>query len=183
MFERISTSNLLTFLNQHSNLVIAGATVVLAIVTTVYACITYRLQNLIKRQVVSDIRLVDIRLRSFIELVQEKSFTLSCNITNKNTASGSITKPILRVKFPDSSEERIAPDKTITSTLDPDSILPVIYLSGGEMRPATFNYYIDTNSQILKTDIQKLLCSIEYGDNLGRKFDLQVNLSSGEWLD
>src|SRR3989344_7589210 len=92
-----------------------NATLILVIITAVYAYFTYRMAKIMAKQVVADIQVSNIILGSnfiegwFKERLEKQpqqigkdsffEFNLLFDVRNKSSGSGSIDKPILVLKF------------------------------------------------------------------------------------
>jgi len=110
---------IIEFLNKYANLLLVG-------VTAVYAYLTYRMVKIAKTQVVADIKVSSIVVKScfnrgkisgkdkiFIEEIKEKEnlddeyfrFIVLFDIVNKSSGNGSINVPSLVIKFSGSNFE------------------------------------------------------------------------------
>jgi hypothetical protein len=167
------------------------ATLILVIITGIYAYFTYKMAKLMAKQVVADIQVSNIILLStfaknwFKERLEKRpeeinksssfDFNLLFDIRNRSSGSGSIDKPMLILKFiNDGFEYLLLPiTKSIrwipkTSTYPPISEEEItdlggtIYLRGGESQKIELNYtLLDFDDELLR-NIKENLNSLEY---------------------
>lgn len=159
------SSTTLIWLNQNSAVIQALSTIVLVLVTIVYAVYTRRMAKIMNRQVVSDIRVSDIILGSQLheKWFQDRlpfkessnyyiTFKVLFDARNYSSGNGSIDKPTLVLKFPNGSPVSIAPftkhyeERQITSNMserDVTDLGQVIFLQGGASARVELGYALE----------------------------------------
>lgn len=166
------------------------ATLILVIITGLYAYFTYKMARLMAKQVIADIRVSNVVLGSnFVEnwfkeglekqpeqLVKKSffEFNLLFDVRNKNSGSGSIDKPTLILKFADDGFEYAILPKTKSIRWHTISTMPsvqeeevtdfggTIFLRGGESQKIELEYALhDFGDDVLK-HIKENLNSLEY---------------------
>ncbi len=161
------------------------ATVALAIVTVTYVVLTYKILNVMKKQAVCDIKINVKDCRSFIELIyniRKRQFELLFDVYNQSSASGTITKPVLVLEYPDKGKEKIEPDFKEILDNGLDTFVPIIHLSGGQMFPKVLKYHPPNDSRIFTVNPTEVKCSLEFKDNLNREFSLPIDVRSGDYI-
>ncbi len=172
------------FLDDHS-------TLILVIITGIYAYFTYRMAKIMTEQVVANIQVSNIVLgsnfvedwfRKTVEQEPEKigkeyfsfGFNLLFDVRNKNSGSGSIDKPVLILKFiNDNFEYKIFPTTKYTKWKVDTNISNIsegittdlggtIFLRGGESQKIELEYDLyDFGDDLLK-HIKENVNSLEY---------------------
>ena len=191
------------FLNKNSGAIQAMTTVVLVIITGIYAYFTQKMANLMAKQVISEIKVSNVILGTpfveshFLKKIEEQpneidknsyfKFKLLFDVYNKSSGSGSIEKPTLILKFiNDNFEYKIFPiTKKPWSVEDSGPIINyvddlgrVIFLKGGEFQKIELKYTLSNFSQELLKHIRENISFLEYYiefcDNLENKHHLKV---------
>ena len=167
-------------ITEWATIALAIATVLLALFTAYQACVTNKIHKVMKKQVTADIQVSARKCEYFFQLVKEPTIEVSLDIYNRNSASGSITRPTLILEYSDGSKEKIKPEvKRTPESLRAENI-PIIYLlQGGELLFATINYYLPTDSNILRAKPTK--CTLEFKNNLGEIHTITIPAQSGEF--
>lgn len=181
----------ITTLNINSGLIQALATVILVIVTAVYAYFTHRMVSLTAQQVVSDIKIYNIILST--ELADKEvlkrfkqypgqvgghyyRFTLFLDIYNRSSGSGSVEKPLLILKFcNDNYEYELAPVTEIVHSREIGRDGPLIrydnyterlggaiFLRGGELQKVEVSYEAFRIPDELSEHIKNNLSDLKY---------------------
>lgn len=188
----IFLKSLIEFLNNYS-------TLILVIITGIYAYFTYKMQKVMEKQVIADIRISNKTLAS--DLLEIKSqeitkksyfqFNLFFTVRNGNSGSGSIDKPILILKFKnDGFKYEVTPTtksiKYHTShrgswEIEEEDITDLggtIFLRGGDSQKVELEYSLyDFDDNLLKhltENIDGLEYSIKFSDNLGKEHRLLI---------
>lgn len=167
-----------------------NATLILVIITGIYAYFTYRMAKIMAKQVVADIQVSNLVLGSnfieswFKERLEKQpqqigmdsffEFNLLFDVRNKSSGSGSIDKPTLVLKFTnDGFEYTIHPKTKSYSWHSVDGNQNVreqevtdfggtIFLRGGESQKIELEYMLhDFNDEVLK-HVKENLSSLEY---------------------
>ena len=168
------------------------ATLILVIITGIYAYFTYRMAKIMSKQVLADIQVSNVVLGSCFkenwfkaqlekqpEQISKDSyfeFNLLFDVRNKNSGSGSIDKPFLVLKFTnDNFECKVAPktkeswseklEDTGTMTTYRrvvDDSGGTIFLRGGESQKIELEYDLYDFDDDLLQHIKKNLNSLEY---------------------
>ncbi|MBF0555139.1 MAG: hypothetical protein HQK96_11390 [Nitrospirae bacterium] len=199
MKEEISTIIKLT--NTYSAAIVAVATVVLVIITGIYAYFTRKMAKIMANQVIADIQVSNVVLSSVLSIsdlgtrivsdaleqrkkspdLYEKNryfdFRLSFDVTNRNSGSGSISNPRLELKYiNDGSKYEIPPNTEGT-----------IFLRGGELQEIIQEYKLSSNVErdlkdndsvlykLLREDSPSFEYCIKYTNNLGKHYSLKIN--------
>lgn len=169
-----------------------NATLILVIITAVYAYFTYRMAKIMSRQVIADIQVFNIVLGSnfaeiwFKERLEKQpeqisknsgfSFNLLFDVRNRSSGSGSIDKPTLVLKFTSDNFERHVLPKTKDSwneKLEEHSGMTsyrtvvndlggTIFLRGGESQKIELEYMLYDLDDKLIEHIKNNLSSLEY---------------------
>lgn len=181
------------------------ATLILVIITGIYAYFTYKMAKLMAKQIVADIQIANIILRSnfvdhwFKERLAKQpeqitkdshfEFELLFDIRNRSSGSGCIDKQTLILKFKNDGFEYLVPPKTKltryhqkTPTVSEEEITDLggtIYLRGGESQKIELDYIVYRIDDKLLKHIKENLNSLEYyikfADNLGKNYLLKIN--------
>jgi hypothetical protein len=165
------------------------ATLILVIITGIYAYFTYKMAKLMAMQVIADIQVSNVILGSnfvenwFKERLEkqpeqiDKSFYFIANllfdICNKSSGSGSIDKPILLLKFKnDNFEYQILPitkerwnEKSVETgviTTYENDLGGTIFLRGGESQKIELKYALYDFGDDLSRHIKENLNTLEY---------------------
>jgi len=194
------------FLNNNLNAIQVITTILLAIITAVYAYFTQRMANLMAKQVISDIKISNIilgtqfieewfleRLKENPEEIREYSsfkFKLLFDVYNKSSASGSIEKPILILKFNnDNFEYKVFPstkehiyehegDNRFSYNVKIKDLGGTILLNGGGFQKIELEYVLSDFSQELLVHIKESLNFLEYfiefSDNLENRYKFKI---------
>jgi len=167
-----------------------NATLILVIITAVYAYFTYRMAKIMAKQVVADIQVSNIVLGSnfieswFKERLEKQpqqigtnsffEFNLLFDVRNKSSGSGSIDKPILVLKFTnDGFECTVHPKTKSYSWHSVDGNLSVqeqevtdfggtIFLRGGESQKIELEYMLHNFDDKALKHVKENLSSLEY---------------------
>lgn len=179
--------SLLSLLEEYGIVVQALSTVVLAIITLVYAFYTKEISEQTKKQIISDIK-VDIKksekgFSKNIHLIEKDDYftmDLILEIYNKNSASGSITIPELIFSFKNKDILRLK------GAIVYDTNNGVIFVRGGEIKRIDifYKYSFGQNSdweEILST-LKELKVGFEdldyyfvYKNNLGNIYNKKID--------
>jgi len=167
-----------------------NATLILVIITAVYAYFTYRMAKIMAKQVVADIQVSNVILGSnfiegwFKERLEKQpeqigkdsffEFNLLFDVRNKSSGSGSIDKPILVLKFTNDGFECTVHPKTKSYSWHSVDGNPnvreqevtdfggTIFLRGGESQKIELEYILhDFDDEALK-HVKENLSSLEY---------------------
>ncbi|MDD5638559.1 MAG: hypothetical protein PHO28_01460 [Candidatus Pacebacteria bacterium] len=180
------------FLDKNSGVIQTITTVVLVIITGIYAYFTQRMANLMAKQVISDIKISNVVLGTpfvenwFLERLKEHpgeikedsyfKFKLLFDVYNKSSSSGSIEKPVLILKFAnDNFEHMVSPNtkESWSEKLEESGSMTTyrtvvndfggaIFLNGGEFQKIELKYTLYNFSQELLAHIKKNLKFLEY---------------------
>lgn len=173
------------------------ATLILVVITGIYAYFTYKMAKIMAKQVIADIKIFNkVCISSFLEKQIEQiskgsyfEFNLLFDIRNKSAGNGSIDKPILILKFiNDNFEYKVFPITKYTEWKKVDANTTegnttdfggTIFLRGGESQKIELKYTLyDFNDDLLK-HIKENLNSLEYyikfTNNLGKNYLLKIN--------
>lgn len=184
------------FLDKYANLL-------LVIITAAYAFLTYRIVSIMRRQIMANIKIAKVSLRShfsigkedfsdaylrdLIKKLSEKTknavllFHVSADFLNLSSGSGTIDQPKLILKFKGSkfshkvrpTEERIGGERK------------TICLPGGGFEKIDLEYFCSYNKNNrklfdqLKRHSNDLEYYISYNDNSGRKYLVKIDETSG----
>ncbi|GEM_PF-6508689 len=162
----------------------ASATVILVIVTAGYVYLTNKILNQMKSQAISDIR-INVKdceyIGDFVIDPNKRHLKLSFDVYNQSPASGTITKPVIVLEFPDNSKQPIESDFEGDLVSGQKTYSPIIYLSGGQMYSKVLIYRIPTNSHFFEVDRKAVKYSIEFKDNLNKERSLSITVRSGDY--
>lgn len=173
------------------------ATLILVIITGIYAYFTYKMAKIMSKQVVADIKIFNkVCISSFLEKRTEQisknsyfEFNLFFDIRNRSAGNGSIDKPILILKFNnDNFQYKIPPIikdtewEKIDDCRSEGNIIDLggtIFLRGGESQKIELKYVLRNFSSDLLKHIKENLNSLEYyikfTDNLGKNYLIKIN--------
>ena len=179
--------SLLSLLEEYGIAVQALSTVVLAIITLVYAFYTKEISEQTKKQIISDIK-VDIKksekgFSKDIHLIEKDDYftmDLILEIYNKNSASGSITIPELIFSFKNKDILRLK------GAIVYDTNNGVIFVRGGEIKRINifYKYSFGQNSdwekilgtlKELKIGFEDLDYYFVYKNNLGNTYNKKID--------
>jgi len=179
--------SLLSLLEEYGIAVQALSTVVLAIITLVYAFYTKEISEQTKKQIISDIK-VDIKksekgFSKDIHLIEKDDYftmDLILEIYNKNSASGSITIPELIFSFKNKDILRLK------GAIVYDTNNGVIFVRGGEIKiiDIFYKYSFGQNSdwekilgtlKELKIGFEDLDYYFVYKNNLGNTYNKKID--------
>ncbi len=167
-----------------------NATLILVIITGVYAFFTYKMAKIMAKQVIADIQVSNIILGSnfaenwFKERLEKQpeqigkdsffEFNLLFDVRNRSSGNGSIDKPTLVLKFTNDGFECTVLPKTKSYSWHSVDGNPnvreqevtdfggTIFLRGGESQKIELEYLLhDFNDEVLK-HIKENLNSVEY---------------------
>ncbi len=169
-----------------------NATLILVVITGVYVYFTYKMTKIMARQVVADIKVSDVVLRSvfledwFKERLEKEpeqigphscfEFNLSFYVRNKGFGSGSLDKPVLILRFTNNNfEYKIIPNTKeswhekleevgamTTYRTVVNDLGGTIFLRGGESQRIELEYKLDDFGNDLLKHIKEDLDSLEY---------------------
>jgi len=184
--------SLMEFLNHYSTLILVA-------ITAIYAYFTYKMQKVMEKQVIADIKITDKKLASDLVEMQPKEiskssffkFILFFNVRNGSSGSGSIDKPTLILKFKnDGFKYEVSPTtKTVKYRTrqtgsweiqeeDVTDLGGTIFLRGGDSKKIELEYNLyDFNEILLKhltENLQDLEYCIKFSDNLGKEHRLII---------
>jgi len=187
------------FLNKNSGSIQGLATILLVIITGIYAYFTQKMASVMAKQVIADIKISNVILGTpfiedkFLEDLKEEQnkfqnrffpFKLIFNAYNKSSGSGSIEKPILILKFSNNNYEYkliSIPEKSYRGVFFEkifDDFGGTIFLKGGEFQKLELEYnLINCPSELftnLKENLNFLEYFIEFSDNLENKTRLKI---------
>lgn len=172
-------NTILRFLNDYANLI-------LVISTIVYSFLTFRTVSLMKRQIVSHIRVSKAIIKSSLlscrgrnckdillkEIVDKKiasfknelfAFRVSIDFYNSSSGSGTIDQPKLVLRF---RKSRFSLE--LKNHNEEIGMRETIFMSGGGLQKKDFDYFLPYNREFLK-NLQKhpgrLQYLIKYKDN------------------
>jgi hypothetical protein len=165
------------------------ATLILVIITGIYAYFTYKMAKIMGKQVIADIQVSNMILGStfagrwFKEYSEKQpdkisedyycEFKLLFDIRNKNSGSGCIDKPNLILKFKNDGFQYLIPPTTKSTKWIPNpnnlniqtgevtDYGGTIYLRGGESQKIELEYATFLKHELLK-HIKESLNSMEY---------------------
>lgn len=192
-------SNILFFLKTNSGAIQAISTIVLVIITGIYAYFTYKMAKIMVRQVVADIKIFNkVCISGFLEKrmgqINKDSyfkFKLLFDIRNKSAGSGSIDKPIIILKFNNDNFEvfpttKHIERKKIDATTFEESTIDLggtIFLRGGESQKIELEYELyDLDDDLLRhirENFNSLKYYIKFTDNLGKNYLLKIGIIKG----
>jgi len=181
--------NFLLILKRTAELFNQYATLILVIITAIYAYFTYKMARLMRKQVVADIRVSNLILGSSFEESWFKvyvkdppkniyggthcEFKLLFDVRNRSSGSGCIDKPTLVFKFRNDGFQYSVPPITKSIRWIPYPNNPsasesettdyggTIYLRGGESQKIELEYETQLNEELLK-HIKETPNSFEY---------------------
>jgi hypothetical protein len=171
------TVGILKTLNNYAPLIQAVASVIAVIVTAVlvwitlrYARSTHKMQKIMEKQILAEIELYDLCLRTNInemgKYIPDKEPDIKCKVSfdiyNKNSGNGSIKKPELFLRSRNNDFELSIPTYIRTGDDEQKSI----FLRGGEYRPVELSYLrvISGNSnQAIRENMQKKIFTPQNG--------------------
>jgi len=186
------------------------ATVILVIITAIYAYFTYKMAKIMARQVIADIQVSNIilgsnfaekwfrdRLSSQPEQINKDSyfkFNLLFDVRNQSSGNGSVDKPTLVLKFTDDGAEYemlpITKDREweqISSNTSREIVTDLggtIFLRGGESHKIELEYTLynfgDDVLKHIKENLNSLEYYIKFKDNLGKNYLLKITEIKGE---
>lgn len=174
------------------------ATIILVVITGIYAYFTYQMSKLMAKQVIADIRITDKRL--FSDLVGQQGeitknayfkFNLFFNVRNGSSGSGSIDKPTLILKFKNDGFKYEVPPTTKSikwhkrqagsyeiQEEDITDLGGTIFLRGGDSQKVELEYDLyDFSDKLLKhltESLNYLEYCIKFSDNLGKEHRLII---------
>lgn len=187
-----------------------NATLILVIITAIYAYFTYRMAKIMSRQVIADIQVSNItlgsnfaekwfrdRLSSQPEQVNKDSyfkFNLLFDVRNQSSGNGSIDKPTLVLRFADDGAEyEILPTtkdrewEQISSNTSREIVTDLggtIFLRGGESHKIELEYTLYNFGDDVLKHIKENLNSLEYylkfKDNLSKNYLPKITEIKGE---
>lgn len=193
-----------------ASMISENATLILVIITGVYAYFTYRMAKIMAKQVIADIQVSNIVLGSnfvenwFKEQLEKQPerigkdsffrFNLLFDVRNKSSANGSIDKPTLVLRFANTGVEYgVLPTtkdvewKKIDSSTSQEIVTDLggtIFLRGGDSHKIELEYTLHNLGDDLLKNIKENLNSLEYyikfNDNLGKGYLLKINNIRGE---
>lgn len=194
-FSKDTIKIVMDFLNDY-------ATLILVIITGIYAYFTYKMAKIMSKQVIADIKIFNkICVSGFLEKRTEQiskdsyfEFNLLFDIRNRSAGSGSIDKPILILKFNnDNFQYKILPVtknkewKKIDDCTSEENIIDLggtIFLRGGESQKIELKYTLYNFGDDLLKHIKENLSSLEYyikfTDNIGKNYLLKIDNIKGE---
>lgn len=187
-----------------------NATLILVIITGIYAYFTYRMAKIMAKQVIADIQVSNIVLGSnfvenwFKERLEKQpeqfskdsffKFNLLFDVRNRSSGNGSIDKPILVLRFSaDGIEYEVSPTtkdiewKKIDSNTSQQIVTDLggtIFLRGGDSHKIELEYTLhDFGDDLLKSvkeNLNSLKYYIKFNDNLGKNYLLEIKNIRGE---
>lgn len=167
-------------------------TLILVIITGMYAYSTHKMEKLMAKQVVADIKVSNVILGGdFVgnrskEKMEERleqikkysyfSFNLLFDVRNKNSGSGSIDKPTLFLKFKNNNfeypaspitkefwEEKLEENSLMTThRIIENDLGGAIFLRGGESQKIELKYRLYNSGDDLLKHIKENLNTLEY---------------------
>jgi hypothetical protein len=184
----------MSFLNGYS-------TLILVIITGIYAYFTYKMAKTMTNQIIADIKIFNkVCISGFLgkqtKQIDKDSyfiFNLLFDVRNRSAGSGSIDKPTLVLKFiSDNFEYKIFPKTKESYDTDIRKEGPItnyrtvtndlggtIFLRGGESQKIELKYELFNITDDLLKHIKENLSSLEYyikfTDNLGKNYLLKIN--------
>lgn len=186
------------------------ATIILVIITAIYAYFTYKMAKIMAKQVIADIQVSNIilgsnfaekwfrdRLSSQPEQVNKDSyfkFNLLFDVRNQSSGNGSIDKPTLVLRFAnDGAEYEILPTtkdrewEQISSNTSREIVTDLggtIFLRGGESHKIELEYTLYNFGDDVLKHIKENLNSLEYylkfKDNISKNYFLKITDIKGE---
>ena len=186
------------------------ATLILVIITGIYAYFTYRMAKLMAKQVIADIEVTKITLGSnfveswFLERLKNQPqqidknsyfrFNLLFDVRNRSSGNGSIDKPTLVLKFVgNATNYEVLPTtkdvewKKIDSNTSQEIVTDLggtIFLRGGDSHKIELEYTLhdfrDDFIQQVKENLNSLEYFIKFNDNLGKNYLIKINDIRGE---
>ena len=182
------------------------ATLILVIVTIIYARSTHKMEKLMATQVIADIQVSNIVLESafiknqFKKKIEEQpyfNFNLLFDVRNKNAGSGSIDKPILLLKFKNNNsecsilpttkefwDERLEESSSmVVCRMIENDLGGTIFLRGGESKKEELKYRIYNSGDDLSKHIKDysvIEYYLKFSDNLGKNYVIKINDIKGE---
>lgn len=178
---------LLSLLEEYGIAVQALSTVVLTIITLVYAFYTKEISEQTKKQIISDIK-VDIKKnekgfsKDILLIEKDDYFTMDLilEIYNNNSASGSITTPELILSFEGKELLRLK------GTIVHDTDNGVIFVRGGEIKRInifyTYSFGQNSDWESVLSELKKLKVGFKnldycfvYKNNLGNTYNKKID--------
>lgn len=186
------------------------ATIILVIITAIYAYFTYKMAKIMAKQVIADIQVSNIilgsnfaekwfrdRLSSQPEQVNKDyyfKFNLLFDVRNQSSGNGSIDKPTLVLRFADDGAEyEILPTtkdrerEQISSNTSREIVTDLggtIFLHGGESHKIELEYTLYNFGDDVLKHIKENLNSLEYylkfKDNLSKNYLSKITEIKGE---
>jgi len=176
------------------------ATLILVIITGLYAFFTYRMARLMAKQVIANIQVSNIILKSDFaeEWFRDKEvskdsyfrFYLLFDVRNKNSGSGSIDKPTLILKLTNDDFEYEIPPTTKdiewkkcdinTQQQIVTDLGGTIFLRGGDSQKVELEYTLYNNLgddllKHIKENLDSLEYNIKFTDNLGKNYLVKID--------
>jgi hypothetical protein len=178
------------------------STLILVIITGIYAYFTYKMAKTMSRQIVAEITISNILVGSalkdqdFLNKIKNINngnisrfsldFYIKADVFNKCAGAGAITKPILELEFEDGFIQQIRPevkshkwkkiDET-TSELETTNYGSTLFMGGGCLEGIELEYNCDLTLRLL----EKIKINpnptyfIKYIDNRGKEFRLKAD--------
>lgn len=169
---RSAIETILKFLNDYANLI-------LVISTIIYSFLTFRTVGLMKRQIISHIRVSKAIVKSSLlscrgrnckdillkEIVDKKiasfknelfAFRVSVDFYNSSSGSGSIDQPKLVLRF---RKSRFSLE--LKNHNEESGFRETIFMSGGDLQKKDFDYFLPYNREFLK-NLQRHPGRLEY---------------------
>lgn len=191
------------WLNSNSGAVQAGATVVLVIITGLYAYYTYRMAAFMSKQVISDIAVSNAVIGTplveewFRQRMAERpnewrdsvfEFRLLFDVRNRSSGSGSIDKPTLVISVagskrnvavpPRTKHHDYIPENSNTTRIDETDLGGTIFLAGGDAKKVELEYWFHPDEEaarMLLGNLDNLRYAIKFSNNLGRETVIAVS--------
>jgi hypothetical protein len=176
----------------------------IAIITAIYVYATIKMVGVMKKQVVSEIKLSNIKLTTSLnnEFIAETkkitkqtrglSFHLSFDIYNSSSGNGAIEKPMLKIMLNELPFFARPTTKTFKGDISTGQNFEIIDLGGGIFMPGgdykkveiSYDYFEDENNlfYLLIEQINKKATineddfkySIVYKDNIGKRYEKKI---------
>lgn len=186
------------------------ATVILIVITAVYAYFTYKMAKIMAKQVIADIQVSNVvlgsnfveewfrdRLNNQPEQINKDSyfkFNLLFDVRNQSSGNGSIDKPTLVLKFANDNAEYEIPPTTkdceweqVSSNTSREIVTDLggtIFLRGGESHKIELEYTLynfeDDILNHIKTNLSSLEYYLKFKDNLSKNYLLKITKIKGE---
>lgn len=191
-------------LNTFAPLINAITTIILVIITAIYAYFTYSMSKLMAAQVISDINVSNTILESpfltesFLNKLTKHPeqinnqyryyfFFLHFDVRNKSSGSGSIDKPTLILQFGNDnfSLEPLTRfsrwEKTANSTFRTvnKDLGGTIFLRGGDSKKERIQYMLPKSNEDLwshiRNEVKEAKYHVVFGDNLGKTYTSSID--------